>query len=111
MILCNPPSPAALVLDRDQVQPRRHRIGHRLQIRIRPARDKGLGNRRLLHDVPRIMRRERLDDPLRLPRFLDDAHQVRAHDLLARTEPEHRILGSLRDQVILQRGLVLEVNF
>ena len=49
------------------------------------------------------------EDVTDLARFLDQLEQVLAGTLLTGCQPQHRILDAGRDQVILERALILEI--
>ncbi|MPL85446.1 hypothetical protein SDC9_31414 [bioreactor metagenome] len=110
VVLRRTAAPAALVFERDKIEPRRHRIRHALRIGIDPARHQRAGDRRLFENALRVMRREGLQDAADHPRLLDHALEIGADDLLTIAKPQPRALDALMDQELFEGGLVLQID-
>src|SRR5690606_16077201 len=75
-----------------------------------PALYQGTSNRGLLDDMRGVMRRIGAQDATGGARLFDYAGQVGPGDLFAIAKPQACALDPLLDQVILKRGLVLEID-
>ena len=109
-VLGLPALPAALVFGRDLIEPGGDRVGDGLHPVIGAARRERPGDGGLLEDGAGVVGREGRDQRLGPAGVADDAHEVLADDLLARVEAQRRLLGSLLDEVVLEVGLVLQVD-
>ena len=110
MVLGDPALPAALELWRDQVQAFGHRVGDKLQVVIRPARVESPGQRRLFQNRAGIVRREGVEHPAELARAFDHPGEVVARDLGAVGQAQDRAFGAHLDQIVIQGGLILQVD-
>jgi hypothetical protein len=75
------PAPAALVLERDEVEARRHRLGHALEVLVHRARAEGAGDGGLLEDVARVVHGIGVEAAADGARLLHHAQEVLARDL------------------------------
>ena len=67
------------------------------------------GDRRLLDDLAVIAAVQPVQDVADRARVLDQLAQIGAGALLAGGKAQHRVLEAARDQIILERALVLEI--
>ncbi len=110
VILCDPAIPAAFIFLRHRIQPFGHGIGNGLQIGIRTAKIERACDCGLFQNAARIMGREGIKDPAELARAFDHAGKVSACNVFARRKAQHRAVDPHLDQVILQRGLIFQIN-
>ena len=112
-VLVEAPLPAALGLFLERVEPLGDVVGGGgpgLEIVGDFGREHA-GNRRLLDHLAVIAAVQPGEDAADGASFLHQFVQVVAGALFSRCEPEHRILQAGRDQIILERALVLEILF
>jgi hypothetical protein len=82
----------------------------RWRVLVHGPRAEGAGDGGLLEDVARVVDRVDIKAALHGPRLVHDAHEVGPGDLGPAAEAQHRALHPLLDQVVVESGLVLEVD-